>query len=119
MVGLPLLLGQKDPDNEGAMLVYQDGFVGTGAKQNGKCLETKKTAEEREKYFQNGDPVVTFGENLSYGCSLSFTQAELETKCGDALNLKDFEIFDNLATIDTVGQFGNANFHYTGVSFTC
>jgi len=71
MVGLPLLLGQKDPGNEGAMLVYQDGFVGTGAKQNGDCLKTP--AQDREKYFQNGDPVVTFGENLSYGCSLSFT----------------------------------------------
>ena len=31
IVGLPLLLGEKDPDNSNALLVYQGGFVGTGA----------------------------------------------------------------------------------------
>ena len=31
IVGLPLLLGEIDTVNEGAMRVYQDGFVGTGA----------------------------------------------------------------------------------------
>ena len=81
------------------MLVYQDGFVGTGADQTGKCKETA----QGEDYAQVGDPVVTFGEDLYYGCSLEFDAAELEAKCGETLKLAEFEIFKNLEQIELVG----------------
>ena len=65
--GLPLLLGKNDPANEGAVLTYDGGFVGTGSNLFGMC-----TTDKQEDI---SDPVVTFGENLSYGCAKEMTLA--------------------------------------------
>ena len=119
IVGLPLLLGKKetvttdppsDPPAE-AVSVYENGFVGTGADSAGRCLATA----QEDLYFLASDPVVTFGEDLSYGCSLELTAAELASSCG-SLALAEYEIFKNLEQIDQVGRFGNADFNYIKVS---
>ena len=115
IVGLPLLLGKKetvatDPPTE-AISIYENGFVGTGADSAGRCIETA----QGDNYFSASDPVVTFGEDLSYGCSLELTGPELESRCG-SFALSDFEIFKNLEKVDMVGRFGSANYNFVKVS---
>ena len=115
IVGLPLLLGKKedvatDPPTE-AISIYENGFVGTGADSVGRCVETG----QGDNYYLASDPVVTFGENLSYGCSVELTGPELESRCG-SFALSEYEIFKNLERVDMVGRFGSANFNYIKVS---
>ena len=59
--------------------------------------------------------MVTFGEDLSYGCSIELTATDLESGCG-SLALSGYEIFKNLEKVDQVGRFGSANFNYIKVS---
>ena len=41
IVGLPLMLGKNSTEADfGAKLVYQNGFVGTGADATGRCIQT-------------------------------------------------------------------------------
>jgi len=56
--GFPVLIGSTDVDNEGAKLVYQEGFPISGADMYGKCIPTQKTAEIFYNDF--GNPVLNF-----------------------------------------------------------
>jgi len=55
---MPLLVGQPDPANKGAKLVYQQGFKISGVDNFGQCLQSPKP---QNVYFADmGDPVVNF-----------------------------------------------------------
>ena len=95
IAGFPVLVGSKDPANDGAKLVYSDGFPITGADMLGKCITTAKAPDTF--YTDFGNPILRFEENLIAGCSYPLTKAELESLCTDGANLLgEFDIFKNL-----------------------
>ena len=107
--GLPLLLGKKD--TSGAVAVSPDGFRVRGGDLQGKCINAA-TGDMSEM----GDPLLKFNVDLSYGCALEYTLAELEAKCKETTPLADLEIFKNMETVDSFGQFGSAYAYYPKVS---
>ena len=58
ITGLPLLIGQPDPANEGAKLVYQNGFQVSGVDSLGRCIMAPKPKGTLNADI--GDPVVNF-----------------------------------------------------------
>lgn len=79
IAGLPLLVGQPDPNNPGAFLVYQDGFKISGVNSLGGCMTSPKP--QSTYLAEMGDPVLNFGEDLVVGCTVSFTQQQLANAC--------------------------------------
>jgi len=101
--GYPLKLGFVDPADKatGAPVnVYQDGFEISGGDNYGKCIRTTP-ANNMNKYTDYSDPVVNFKQDLTYGCSVAYSAADLKKLCEDKGTqtnkwIKDFEIFKNL-----------------------
>lgn len=58
-----------------------------------------------------GDPVLGFGEDTVYGCSVTLSLGDLNTYCGDQTNIVSLPLFQNLDFFDKFGQFGNANIY--------
>lgn len=109
--GLPLLLGKKDASTS-AVSISEDGFRIRGGDITGKCTEGV-TGDLSEM----GDPVVKFNVDLSYGCALEYTLQELKDACNPTDSpLASLEIFKNLDSVDSFGQFGNAYVYYPRVS---
>jgi hypothetical protein len=56
--------------------MYKYGFVMNGKFENGQC----KTGSERESEFQtsieNDDPIILFGEDISYSCNFRISDVE-------------------------------------------
>ena len=106
--GLPVLLGKADSANAGAKLVYQGGFEVRGADVQGQCFAESRASEVGDL----GDPIINFGEDLSYACSKALTLAELQQGCtSGALLPWNHEIFKSLNEATYFGMFGNANIH--------
>jgi hypothetical protein len=64
-----------------------------------------------------GDPVVNFGEDISYGCGKSLSLSDLEAYCQNPNNnIASLPIFTNLNFWKVYGQFGNANIYNPSVS---
>lgn len=104
-----MLTGKADPTNEDAKIVPIDGFKVSGASRTGTCQATGLQP-------LMGDPVLSYNKDLTYGCSVEYTLAELQAECEstDAISLG---ITENLVDFEYFGQFGNANFYYPKVSF--
>ncbi len=58
-----------------------------------------------------GDPVLGFGENTIYGCSVSLSLNDLSSYCADQTRIVTLPLFTNLDFFDKYGQFGNANIY--------
>jgi hypothetical protein len=58
-----------------------------------------------------GDPVLGFGENTIYGCSVSLSLNDLSSYCADQTKIATLPIFSNLDFFAKYGQFGNANIY--------
>jgi hypothetical protein len=69
-------VGQQDNATK-AMQAYEKGFRLVGADAQGYCLTTQASAE----FTDYGDPIVTFGEDLLYGCAIKMNRAQLEQYC--------------------------------------
>jgi Protein of unknown function (DUF1619) len=90
IVGLPMLIGQDDSSTQG-ILAYEGGFQLKGADFEGACMTSVAT-----KDYDYGDPVVTFGEDLTYGCALKMNKEQLKNYCGATTQFLDYPIFTNL-----------------------
>eukprot|EP00347_Sterkiella_histriomuscorum_P004630 403359727 len=110
--GMPMLVGRVDT-NSGGILAYQNGFQFKGANQFGQCynIPTDPTTST-EKFYDYGDPVLKFGQDISYGCSVQLNLAELQAYCsGLATSIVNSQLFKNLEFIQRYGEFGNANIY--------
>ena len=103
--GLPLLVGQSDATT-GGVLAYFQGFSLVGADTKGKCLTSASSS-----LSDYADPIITFGEDLVYTCSISLTQAQLQSYCGNQPQIQSLPLFSNLAFWQLFGRFGNANIY--------
>lgn len=64
--------------------------------------------------FDLGDPVVEFGKDLVYGCSVELNLEELQSYCQTPTDIfRELAIFDNAQYIQQYGEFGNANIYVT------
>ena len=61
--------------------------------------------------FDYGDPIVTFGEDLTYGCGVTMNRAQLEEYCNNGTQIISYPLFSNLDFFTKYGQFGNANIY--------
>lgn len=135
--GSPLLIGVKTPDtilNDNGSQEQIDlyvhnlfGFPLRGADQDGKCYwvrDADYTAGEtstftipstlidnlsERTYFE--DPVLTFEDDMLFGCSLNLSYAELEAFC-DRKGWSNLVLLQNLYKLEYFGRSGNANPHY-------
>ena len=67
--GLPLLIGKADAS--GATQIYEDGFRLSGGDMTGSCVGP---VPDSDMLAEMGDPTVKFNVDLSYGCTLTYTQ---------------------------------------------
>jgi len=74
----------------------------------GKCLSSSTVSNSMTDF---GDPVLGFGENTVYGCSMALSLNDLRSYCGDQSNIKSLPLFKNLEFLSKFGQFGNANIY--------
>ena len=74
--GLPLLIGKGDAS--GATQIYEDGFRLSGGDMTGHCMTTVSNGD---MLAQMGDPTLRFNVDLSYGCVLPYTFAQLKDNC--------------------------------------
>jgi hypothetical protein len=58
-----------------------------------------------------GDPILGFGEDTVYGCSVQLSLNDLSTYCNDQSSTQNQPIFKNLEFFSKYGQFGNANIY--------
>ena len=58
-----------------------------------------------------GDPFVSFGEDMTYGCSKHMNLADLKAYCENVDEVKNLPLFQNLDFWQKYGQFGNANIY--------
>ena len=73
--------------------MYRNGFELKGADATGMCYNTTLTPA----LFDYGDPVVSFAQNLVYGCGVSLNQTELQDYCSNSdARVGALEIFSNL-----------------------
>lgn len=63
-----------------------------------------------------GDPIVNFGEDISYGCGKSLSLSELASYCTESSKIASLPIFTNVNFWTVYGQFGNANIYNPSVS---
>ena len=111
--GLPLLIGKADAS--GATQIYEDGFRLSGGDMTGACVGP---VTDSDMLAHMGDPTVRFNVDLSYGCTLSYTQQELRDICSSTNSpVANLEIFKNLNNIDSFGKFGNADVYKPKVSY--
>ena len=80
--GLPVLIGKNNDAVSGAIDVYEQGFELKGGDEFGKCLAPDATAAQKAAE-DIGNPVVSFANDLVYGCSVSLDLAALKTFCPD------------------------------------
>lgn len=109
-----------------------NGFPLRGATNNGKCYYVNQsikdplvkldenftgaasvealieTADEKT-YFD--DPVLTFEDSLTYGCSMDLNLAELQEFCSNDY-YRHLMLFENLYLMEKVGISGRADQHY-------
>lgn len=60
------------------------------------------------------DPILSFKQDLTYGCAVSYNKESLEKLCKDISQktnewIQEYEIFKNLKELEVYGKFGNAN----------
>lgn len=116
MDGYPLKIATQPGGKGQPMDAYVDGFQITGADKHGKCiLDANERSSTADPILDFDDPVIKFKTDLSYGCSLGFSEKQFESFCksSDAkAKIKAYEIFKNLDEMGAVGRFGNADILY-------
>jgi len=97
--GLPLLIGQK---NGNIVNVYSHGFELTGVNADGSCVAANTNT------WNPWATTIGFNEKVVFGCTLSMAEAAYKNFCENA-EFADYEIFDQIGFIETIGRFGTAD----------